>query len=244
MRLDPLLRPRYLAAVLGGGILAIAVIAIFFAGGPGATYRYTADVTKWAYGIYLLFAGILLVGIGFVAVGSLRAADMTALQAGAFREPDVNVEEPVQQDWTSEDLPAPLAETPAGPEAVEEEIDELLAALETIQDSMDERQEAPLVEVPAPQVQVSVPEARPTVADPPVSEWLRARRSLTAGSFLGPAVVDVAVVMVCAILLPGVDVFLQTYYQLNTAVLLGLAYSYPLIALYTALSVYAILRNT
>ncbi len=234
---------HYDAVIVGGGILAIAVIAIFFAGGPGAGYHYTADVTKWAFGIYALLAGLLLAGIGVVAVGSLRSPETLAAPAEAPTQPEVAVEDTVPQDWTVEDLPAPLEETPAEPQAVEEEIDELLAALETIQDSMDERQEAPFVEGAAPPVQVPVTAAPPAETAAQLAERLRTRRALVASYFLGPALVDMAVIAVSAIFLPGADGLLQSYPQLNTAALLAVAYGYPFIALYTVLSVYVILRR-
>ena len=61
--------------------------------------------------------------------------------------------------------------------------------------------------------------------------------------FLEPDLTDLVLIGICAIVLPGADVFIQRYNQLNTAIILGIACSYGGIALDTGPSVYAILAR-
>jgi len=254
MFVQKLLRPRILAVIFGGYVLVVAIVAAFFASGPGALYRYSTDVTKWSFGIYALLAAVLLFIVGLLATGSLPRLEALVSQAEVNAKASrLTDEEGVGEIEAEplEDLPEPLPEPASESDQVEHDIDDLLSALDTIQSSMEEAEEVPLAEMEEATV-VEVPKRVVTVPVSRIREQRKASQVLTnrqeqradvAGFFLGPALIDIGIIGLCAIVLPGAEGLLQGYNQLNTALLLGLAYSYTGVALYTVLSVYALLTN-
>lgn len=241
-------RPRVLAAIFGGFVLVIAIISWWFSTGPGSGYVYGPDLTRWVYATYLIVAAVLLSGIGVVAVGSMRhldhlidEAEMEAMKGN----PGDGVE--LTEHEESEALPPPLREAPAGKDQVDQDIDELLVSLQEIETSA-ERAEEELVEEFVEEVAEEPAAERRVFASAgkkaswTLEKWKR-RRAEVPSFFAGPALISIGIIGVAAAMLPGADAMLQTYNQLNTALILGMGYTYGGIALYAALSVYAILRH-
>jgi hypothetical protein len=251
MDVRQLLRPRILAGIFGGHVLVIAVISVWFANGPGYFYQYGATVSEWVYAVYLLLAAVLLSVIGVVAAGSLRHLGDLILDVETKAEVERDTGERGPEDLGAmeyEGLPLPVLEgsrdeDPMGVDPVDHDIDELLEALGAIETSAEEEEGIAVVEVPKPPelVPVSVSKSRPRSVQ--MLESWKKRRAAVAAYFAGPALILIGIIGACAIVLPGADGFLQGHAQFNTALMLGIAYSYWGIALYTGLSVYAILTH-
>jgi len=74
-------------------------------------------------------------------------------------------------------------------------------------------------------------------------EGIRMRQEQLAGIVFGPAAAAAVIMGVSAAVLPGVGSMLQAYYRLNTALVLGFAYSWLGIGLYLAASLYLVIRT-
>lgn len=249
MKVAQILRPRTLAFLFLGYLLVVAITAALFAVGPGSSYKYTPDVTLWGFGTFLLLAGILFAVISLVATGSLRhvnnlisQAEMRAAAAGEI--PAQGSEETGEESY--EGLPAPLPEPGAEMDQAEHDIDDLLAALGEMETTIGREESVSVVQVEEPeQLPSAVPKGRVEVraSSARTLERLQKRRMLIAQFFTWPALLDIVIIGISAIVLPGADGLLQSYNQLNTALLLGLAYSFPGVALYAGLSVGGIMMN-
>ena len=77
---------------------------------------------------------------------------------------------------------------------------------------------------------------------PSLERW-KARRAAVGAYFVGPALLNIGIIGICAVVLPGADVFLQVHNRLGTAIFLGMADSFGGVALTTGLSVYPILTH-
>ncbi len=239
------LRPRNLAAIFGGFILVMAIVSWYFATGPGSGYRYGPDLTRWVYAAYLIAAAALLSGIGAVALGSMRHLDHLIEEAEVETMKDhPEAETGPAEPEASEALPPPLTEAPAEKDHVDQDIDELLVSLQEIETNAEQAEEEAVVEEAAgePVAERPVFASGDTKASWNLEKWKR-RRAEVPAYFAGPALIAIGIVGVCAAMLPGADAMLQTYNQLNTALILGMGYAYGGIALYAGLSVYAILRQ-
>jgi hypothetical protein len=233
--LDRLLRPRILAAVFGGYVLLIAVIAAWFADGPGSAYRYTPGIIQWSFGVYSLLGGVFLFGMGLMAAAWARPWERARPAVEEERGPEP-AEDP---GW----LPPPLESESLTGEVKDEDIDDLLSALGAMESTLEAEEGLEVLEVVPPTK--AVVKAAPRGKSAAASAVARSptRFASVGAYFLGPALLNIGVMAVSVILLPGADAFLQTFNQFNTAVLLGIAYSYPGIALYTGLTLYALLTH-
>jgi type IV secretory pathway VirB2 component (pilin) len=232
------LRPRAVNGALGGYVLVIAIIAWWFANSPtGSGYAYGPETTRWALFAYMVTAGALLSGLAGVAVSAMRhmdrridAAEGAALPAPPEAEPDLSGEAP----------PPPLEETPEGRDHVDQDIDDLLVSLQEIETTAEGSEQVveEVAEVPA------MPAKAPRMAAPSTRalEALKLQRRQLPAFFAGPALAAIGIIAIGAMLLPGADALLQSWQQLNTAVILGIGYAYPGIALFTGIAFYAILR--
>ncbi len=226
-------------------MLFIAIIAWYFATGAGSGYVYGPDLTRWVYTTYMIVAAALLSGVAGVSVGSTRRLDRLIDEAEASRGAahSERVEAPVDAGETDA-LPPPLREAPAGKDRVDQDIDELLVSLQEIETSAEHTEDEVVVE----QVESARAEVREVVASGDwkassnLDKWKR-RRAETPAYFAGPAIFAIAIIAVCAAMLPGADAMLQSLTQLNTALILGMGYAYGGIAAYAGASVYAILRK-
>ncbi len=240
-----ILRPRTLALIFGGYVLVVAIIAWYFATGTGSAYVYGADMTRWAFTSYMIVAAALLGGIGAAALGSTRYLDRMIERAETAHDARSRAPEyaPVAAH-DPESLPPPLAEAPAGSDPVDQDIDDLLVSLQEIETGAgDEVEEVVVQETSVPAAAVHpVPEQMDWRMSQSLEKWKR-RRAEVPSYFAGPALLSIAILGISAAMLPGADAMLQTYNQLNTALLLGIGYAYGGIAAYEAASVYAVLRK-
>jgi hypothetical protein len=139
MLVRKLLRPRILAAIFGAYVLAIAVIAVLFANSLGSSYSYSPSATEWSYGVDLLLASILLLGLGTVAAVSRHPLEVlhTPAEIGAEPEPVGEGLGPEVVEYEEFDgLPPPLDGEPPGEDTAERDIDDLLSALGDMETSM------------------------------------------------------------------------------------------------------------
>ncbi len=241
---DRVARPRTLSLVFGVYFLLMAIIAWFSSVSLG--YRYSVDITRWTFTIYLLVGAVFLVGIGLAALWSMRYLDgrIERLEGSADSESEADAELVVDEP-IPDDVPPPLEEEPApGGDHVDRDIDELLVSLQEMEaeaETSEEPAEEPVVETPA-KATVASEKRVASLMDSKQLAALRKRRDGIAYFFGGPALAAIGAVGISAAMLPGSDVFLQTSYTLNTALLLGLGYTFVGIAAYVAASILLMTR--
>ncbi len=219
------LQPRSLAAGFGVYFLVIAFIAWGYAQSQGLWFE--KEITRWVYTTYMLVAAIFLVGLGGLGVAVRRSFTRQIHELdrrSASRNPG------------SEGLPPPLPEAAAVKDHVDRDIDELLESLSEIEQTT--AQEAAAMDM-------GVSEA-PTMVGPRDSATAAQRerlvqRSKQLGRFvLGPGLVAAIILGISGMMLPGSDGFAQYQFQLNTALILGIAYSWLGAGGYIAATVYAL----
>ncbi len=220
------LRPWNLAVGFGVYFIVIAFVAWGYAQSQGLWFP--PDITRWVYTTYMLVAAIFLVGLGGLGLSVRRSFTRQIHEldrrAGSSRNPG------------SEGLPPPLSETTVVKDHVDRDIDELLESLSEIEQTT--AQEAAAMDL-------GIPEA-PPMAGPrdPASVAQRERlvqRSKQLGRFvLGPGVAAALILGISGMMLPGADGFAQSQFHLNTALILGMAYSWIGVGGYIAATVYAL----
>jgi hypothetical protein len=244
---DRVSRPRTLSLVFGVYFLLMAIIAWY--SGNTLGYHYTVDITRWTFTIYLLVGAVLLVGIVLAALWSMRYLDgrIEKLEGSEDAEGE-DREELVVEEPMPDDVPPPLEDAPApGGDHVDRDIDELLVSLQEME------AEAETAAEPVEAAEPETPPARPSAvgSEKRVSSLLgskqlaalRKKRDGIAYIFGGPALAAIGAIGISAAMLPGSDAFLQTSYQLNTTLLLGLGYTFVGIAAYVAASILLMTRT-
>jgi hypothetical protein len=238
-------RPRTLSAVFGAYFLLMAIIAWY--SGQSLGYRYLADTTRFSFMIYLIVGAIFLAGVLVAAVLSARSLDARIEKLEAAAPNEAVIEEVLITEATPDVVPPPLDETPnPTSEHVDRDIDELLVSLQEMEQDAGSEEAEQVVAPPARETSVER-----TVAENPLAlssdskrlTILRKKRDGLIGYVAGPALASIGVIGVSAAMLPGSDNFLQTYSQLNTSLLLGLAYTFVGIAAYVAASVLLLVRS-
>lgn len=238
------LRPRVLSAGFGAYFLIMALVAWY--SGQNLGYHYAPDVTRFSFMVFLIVGAIFLVGVGVAAVLGARSLDtrIEHLEARGASDESV-VEEIVVEEPIPDQVPPPLVENPGtSGDHVDRDIDELLVSLQEMEEDAGTEEEAGAPK-PAPKVapRVAVPSRALTQGDTRRLSLLRKKRDGIGAYFAGPALASIGAIGISAAMLPGTDAFLQTYYQLNTALLLGLAYTFVGIAAYIATSALLLVRN-
>lgn len=239
-------RPRTLSAIFGVYFLIMAIVAWY--SGESLGYHYTVDITRFSFMIYLIAGAIFLIGVILAAFLSARSLDARIAKLEGTSAPDGAVlEEVVMEDEVTDAVPPPLEETanPTG-DHVDRDIDELLVSLQEMEQDAGSDEMTEVVE-PSPRVAT----AGRTVARKPSAlgsdlkrlTILQKKRSGLIGYVAGPVLASIGAIGISAAMLPGSDAFLQTYYQLNTALLLGLGYTFAGIAAYVAVSVLLLVRS-
>ncbi len=229
------LRPRVLAVGFGIYFAIIAIGSWQFAQGlPGPWYP--ADITRWVYTTYMLVAAIFLVGLAGLGL-SIRASFSRQL-----REVDSRLGSAVRQssrEASRETLPPPLAETqPNTRDTVDRDIDELLESLSEVEATAN--REAQALD--------SNPGARPGSYGGDEDDTklgskrqrLNARRKFLGRYLIGPGLVAGFILGLSGMMLPGADGFAQFNHHLNTALILGIGYSWVGVGWYVALTVYGL----
>ncbi len=238
-----LARPRTLS--LGFGVYFLVMALIAYWAGTTLNYHYGVDITRWTFAIYLLVGAVFLVAIGLGAAWTSKSLDaqIEKLEGRSSTDDEV-IEEVVVESSMGDDVPPPLEDAPApSGDHVDRDIDELLVSLQEME------QEAETVEETEPEE--PTPSRASARAEAPVksrvdakrASLLRKKRDSVLSYFTGPAVAAIGALGISAAMLPGSDAFLQTYFQLNTSLLLGLGYSFVGIAAYVTASFLLIVRN-
>ncbi len=243
---ERVLRPRTLSVIFGVYFLLMAIIAWY--SGQTLGYHYSVDTTRFSFTIFLLAGAIFLVGVGVAAVLSARSLDarIARLESGAESD-DAVYEEVVVSEEVSDEVPPPLEDAPAeSGDHVDRDIDELLVSLQEMEDAgATEEAAEPEAAEPAPAPAARTVKAKPTASlgDTKRLVLLRRKRDGITSYFAGPALAAIGAIGISAAVLPGNDVFLQSYWQLNTSLLLGLAYTFVGISAYVAASILLVVRS-
>ncbi len=235
-----------LSAIFGVYFLIMAIVAWY--SGESLGYHYTVDITRFSFMIYLIAGAIFLVGVILVAFLSARSLDARIEMLEGTAAPDeVVLEDVVIEDEVTDAVPPPLEETadPTG-DHVDRDIDELLVSLQEMEEDAGSEETAEVVE-PAPrETKVGRTVSKQSLAlgtDSKRLAILKKKRDGLIGYVAGPVLASIGAIGISAAMLPGSDAFLQTYFQLNTALLLGLGYTFAGIAAYVAASVLLLVRS-
>lgn len=218
-------RPRTLAAGFGAFFVVIALASWGFAGNL-LTPWFASDLSRWIYTSYMLVAAIFLVGLGGMGL-SIRKSFGRQL-----RDLDRNIGM-AGNDVPMETLPPPLPES-AGRDHVDRDIDELLESLTEIEVTTSE--EAAVMEQEAESAGLASSDSTAAAQ----RERLARRQKYLGRYLLGPGLVAGIILGFSGIMMPGVDGFAQTNFRLNTALILGISYSWIAVGAYVAATIYAL----
>jgi len=228
-------RPRNFALGFGMYFIIVAFSAWTFASGLQGPW-YGADLSRWLYTSYLLSSAILLVGLALLAF---------RIQA-SFDRRVVDVNDRIAELRDDPVVPRSLAvpAIAAGPasRAREADLDATVAGLVLLE------QEAEAIVETGDMMSIVVESVseRTRTSDHEEDRLQRRRESMRVRQeyimkFLsGPGVASASILAVSGALLPGTEAFLQSYHQVNTAILLAIAYSWPGIGAYIVASLYAL----
>jgi len=223
-------RPRVLTAVFGAYFVVVGVIAWQFAQGQ-TTAWYGPDPSRWIYTTYMLVAAIFIMGLGGLGLSLRRSFGMQ------IREIEAEAASGSRGSMRSS-LPPPLPESPNARDHVDRDIDELLESLSEVEataqqevEAMDQAAETATQSRGAEMVDGDAYAKR---------DRLLHRRKFLGRYLVGPATVAAFILGLSGMMLPGVDGFAQTNHHLNTALILGVGYSWVGVGWYIAATVYAL----
>lgn len=223
-------RPRVLTAGFGIYFVVIAFIAWQFAQAQPTPW-YAADISRWIYTTYMLVAAIFLVGVGGLGLSLRRSF------GAQIREIEAGIASGSRGSMPSS-LPPPLPESSSAPDHVDRDIDELLESLSEVEATV--QQEAEAMDLGAETTYSRAGGMVDAEADARRDRLLR-RRKFLGRYLMGPATVAAFILGLSGMMLPGVDVFAQTNFHLNTALILGIGYSWIGVGGYVAATVTALL---
>lgn len=222
------LKPRVLAAGFGAFFVIIAFASWQFASGLTGPW-FLADFTRWVYSTYMIVAAVFLTGIAGLAL-SIRSSFTRQIQ-----QLDARLGMAYQQ--SREPLPPPLPEAGSNlRDTVDRDIDELLESLSEVEASAT-REAQSLDANPDAGSYVGGDEDAALASR---RQRLLARRKYLNRYLLGPGIVAAVILGFSGIMLPGADSFAQTFHHLNTALILGIGYSWIGVGWYIALTVYGL----
>ncbi len=223
------IRPRSLAVAFGVYFLLIALASWGFSQSLGQIW-YHADLTRWVYSTYMVIAAVFLIGLGGLGLSIRRSFGR-------------QIRELERQGGTSRDeapdaLPPPLPETPQVQDRVDRDIDELLESLTEIETTT--AREAAVMESGD-----TYSAAHGASSAPPGAQRakLAQRQKFLSAFVAGPGLVVAIILGISGMMLPGADDFAQTYYRLNTALILGIGYSWLGVGAYVAVAVAALVSG-
>ncbi len=232
---------------MGFGVYFLVMAIISWYAAITLQYHYAVDITRWTFTIYLVVGAVFLVAIGLGAVWTGKTLDARLEKSsGDGASDDEVVDEVVVEETMTDDVPPPLAEEPAGPSGdhVDRDIDELLVSLQEMeQDAETQTVEPEETAPPARAAKGTAKASAESRAGSKRESRLRQKRDSVVSYFAGPAVAAIGAIGISAAMLPGSDVFLQSSFELNMGLLLGLGYSFVGIAAYVAASFLLLVRN-
>jgi hypothetical protein len=193
---------------------------------------YGPELSRWAYAANLIASAIFLAAVGILAFQvqlsfDLRIRELNRQLGSLF------------WDWGTSGSSELSESSSSHGESGEHDLDEIL---ETVGESQTQEVHEVLLEssIEAAEEDVPVEITLVSVAQP---ELLRRRESLRRQAthlkkyLPGPMIVAAAFMGISAAMLPGTDALLKISHQMNTTIILGLAYSWVGLALYFATSV-------
>src|SRR5438034_3904894 len=225
------MRPRTLAGIFGAFFAVVAYFAWTFAAALKPPGWFPADITRWIYTTYMLVAAIFLVGLGGLALSIRRSF------ARQIRELEGRLQRGSSNPGYNA-LPPPLPETTSSRDHVDRDIDELLESLSEVEASAARDARAMEME---PAGIPEVPTIEATDREIAVRRSRLIQRQKLLGRFIvGPAAASALILGVSGMMLPGADTFAQNPpYVLNTALILGISYSWIGVGAYIAATVAA-----
>lgn len=223
------LRPRSLAAGFGAYFFLMFLGAWYFAKDlPNAWYR--ADISIVVYVSYFLGGAILVAGTGAGMLARTSSIDrrIAALEGmargGARGSRTAGTEGPVRDH-------------------VDRDIDDLLESLSEMEATTAQaavEMEGDVVEAEPVPVAGLTTLGEMSLARARLEKQRRSVRAYLAG----PGAVGAMFLGISAAMLPGAGGFLQTYYVLNTTLILGMAYSWVGLGAYVIAAIAAHLRES
>ena len=228
---DRVLRPRVLGVVFGSYVAGVLIVALYFADHLSSAW-YNPDVSRWTYTAYLLAA------TGFLIGSALLAFRLDQSFAKRIREINRELGSVLWDGMSALALGNPAATADreellvAAKGRSHDEILETLGEAQT--ESVFREGEAPEAGLVMDAMQREMIRRR---------EAVRKQRRLLAGFLPGPLVLACIVLGISAAMLPAVEGMLETYFELNTALILGLAYSWIGIAAYFVAALVAVIRQ-
>jgi hypothetical protein len=225
------LRPRVLAVGFGIYFAIIGIGSWQFAQGLPAPW-YPVDITRWIYTTYMLVAAIFLVGLAGLGL-SIRASFSRQI-----REVDARLG-PVVRQSSQETLPPPLPDSnPNLRDTVDRDIDELLESLSEVEETATREAQAMDANPDAGARSYGGDEGDTKLGSK--RHRLMQRRKFLGRYLIGPGLVAALILGLSGMMLPGADVFAQANHHLNTALILGIGYSWVGVGWYVALTVYGL----
>jgi hypothetical protein len=224
------LRPRTLAAVFGVFFMIVGVAAWQFVQTLNNPW-YPAEMTRWIYMTYMLVAAVFLVGLGGLGL-SIRTSF-----ARQIREIDMHLGDMVPGSRDS--LPPPLPEGGTGRDTVDRDIDELLESLSEVEASAKREAQRMDSGYAPPMGGAGDYDGSGLAAR---RDRLVQRRRFLGRYLVGPALVAGFILGLSGMMLPGADTFAQSAqnHRLNTALILGIGYSWIGVGWYIATTVYGL----
>src|SRR5947209_11740445 len=229
------MRPRTLAIIFGAFFAVVGYFSWTFAAALPPPGWFPADITRWIYTTYMLVAAIFLVGLGGLALSIRRSF------ARQIRELEGRFERGSSNNPTPNPLPPPLPDTTSGRDHVDRDIDELLESLSEVEASAE--QDARGMEMdPAGIPYVTTIEVTDREMAVRKSRLVQ-RQKLLARYVVGPAAASAVILGVSGMMLPGADEFAQKNFMLNTALILGISYSWIGVGAYVAATIAALVSR-
>ena len=230
------LRPHVLGAAFGSYFAAVFLLAWSFSKDLTGPW-YGPDLSRWLYTTYFLGSGVVLSGV--VVAASRRTASIDRRMA--------EVEDRIRSATGS----AGPAGDPDGGEgtasrrdAVDRDIDDLLERLDGME--VVSADDGVLVEevVPA-DVVTTASSTSPSLPSDLLAQRKRLSRARAGVSAYasGPAIAATAFLGIAAAMIPGAEVFLQSFHQLNTTLVLGIAYGWLGLGAYAVIATFAHLKE-
>ncbi len=232
-------RASVLAAIFGTYVACVMVLAWIFATKLTAAW-FDALMSRWVYTFYLIASAIFLAGVGVLAVGIQNAFD------GRVRE--INRELGgllLNGNGTGVSREVALHPSLDDPDSTDSDsTDSKSLNMSVILETLGEFQNQDVLMMPrkaAGAAALSLHRLQIMLLDR--RERLQRRRQKLVGFLSGPVAMATAFLGLSAALLPAGDGMLQAFYQLNAALILGLAYSWVGLAAYFAASVFGIVAT-